>query len=1012
MTLAALKRPVTTMMVFVCLMLIGGIATQLIPMEYFPDVSEPEVNIDIPYPGGTPQEVEREIVRPLEEALATISGVSRIRANANENNANISLEFPMGEDMSLRSLEVREKIDGVRDQLPDDVERIYVRQFSMADIPVLMMRISSERDLSGAYELLNRRVKNRIERLEGVSQVELYGVNPKEIRIELDAGRIAAHRVDLGQLSQALQRSNFSSTGGRISDAGKRYVVRAVGELTSVEQVGNLPIGQGDLRVRDIANVIYDDPRMEEGRHLDGSYAIGMNISKEGSANTVEVADRVVAELEQIKDDPELDGVTLLFMENQADGIVQSLNELLKSGALGGVLALVVLFFFLRQWAPTFIVSLAVPISIVITVGALYFFGVSLNVLSMMGLMLAIGMLVDNAVVVTESIQRVQQQMPNEPRKATIQGVKEVALAVTAGTLTTAIVFLPAIVSPADEVTLYLSHVSIAICVALAVSLAISLTVVPILTARLKLKPKTETQKANYVDRLEAWYAGRLRWLINHRGWSVLLVVGTLVSVAIPLTFVNTDFFPDGDAGREIRLFYHVNGNYQLERIEEAVDRVEAYLFENQDEFEITSVYSYFRTGFATSTLTLTDGKDIEKTTDEIQALIRENMPKLAIANPTFSWRSGRNEDRMSFVIQGESSEVLAELSFEIARVIDRMPGFNDVRSDAEQGREEVRIAVDRERAAQYGMNTQQVAANISSAMRGQNLRRFRTADGEVTFRMEFQGSDQQSLEDLQNLTLAQGSDAPVQLAAVADFTTKAGPRGIYRENRETMLRIRANLDGLTNNEARDEIRKVMNQFELPEGYTWSFGGRFFDEQTSENIMLTNLLLALILIYLVMAGLFESLIHPAAIWSSIVFAIVGVYWFFLITGTTFSVMAWIGVLILVGVVVNNGIVLIDHINNLRAEGLPRTDAIVRAGRERLRPIIMTALTTILGLIPLCITNTQIGGDGPPYYPMARAIVGGLAFSTVVTLILLPTIYIWLDDLRYWGRRIAHASTTR
>ncbi|MEM6648406.1 MAG: efflux RND transporter permease subunit, partial [Bacteroidota bacterium] len=488
------------------------------------------------------------------------------------------------------------------------------------------------------------------------------------------------------------------------------------------------------------------------------------------------------------------------------------------------------------------------------------------------------------------------------------------------------------------------------------------------------------------------------------------LVVGTLASVAIPASLVDMDFFADGEAGRSIQLHNHINGTYQIERVEAAVDEVEAYLFENEEAFEITSVYSYFESGYAVTTLTLTDGDAIEKGNEEIQALIRKNMPKLAIGNPTFSSRSARGRDRTSFVVQGESSEVLAELSMEIARVLDTMPGFMDVRSDAEAGREEVRIAVDRDRAAQYGLSTQQVAGTVSSAMRGQNLRRFRTPDGEVSFRMEFQGADQQSLEDLQNLTIAPGAEAPVRLAAVADFTSKAGPRGIYRENRTTMMRIRANLDGLTTNEARDQIRTVMAQFELPDGYAWGFGSSFSDEQNSENIMLMNLLLALILIYLVMAGLFESLIHPAAIWSSIVFAIVGVFWFFLITGTTFSVTAWIGVLILVGVVVNNGIVLIDHINNLRAGGMPRTDAIVRAGRERLRPIVMTALTTILGLIPLCLSNTLIGGDGPPYFPMARAIVGGLAFSTVVTLVLLPTIYIWLDDLRYWGRRIAHAST--
>jgi len=318
-------------------------------------------------------------------------------------------------------------------------------------------------------------------------------------------------------------------------------------------------------------------------------------------------------------------------------------------------------------------------------------------------------------------------------------------------------------------------------------------------------------------------------------------------------------------------------------------------------------------------------------------------------------------------------------------------------------------VVVDRDRARQYGYSTQQVASTVSAAMRGQNLRRFRTPEGEVEMRVKFQDTDRQTMDNLRNITLPNADNNDIKLASLADFRVRRGPRRIHREDRATMIGVTAHLDDLTTDEAQEKIGQLLSRYQLPDGYSWGYGASFQDAEESQNIMMTNLLLALVLIYLVMAALFESLIHPLAIWTSIIFAIVGVFWFFMFTGTTFSIMAWIGILILIGVVVNNGIVLIDHINHLRSEGLPRHDAIVQAGRERLRPIVMTAATTILGLIPLCIGNTQIGGDGPPYYPMARAIVGGLAFSTVVTLIILPSIYIMLDDVRAWSRRIVQAA---
>jgi HAE1 family hydrophobic/amphiphilic exporter-1 len=378
----------------------------------------------------------------------------------------------------------------------------------------------------------------------------------------------------------------------------------------------------------------------------------------------------------------------------------------------------------------------------------------------------------------------------------------------------------------------------------------------------------------------------------------------------------------------------------------------------------------------------------------------------MAIANPSFTWRNqGGGGSSIDISLMGKSSEKLAEISKDVAWTLSQLPGFSDVRSDAEIGEKEVQITVDRQRARQYGFSAGEIAQVISAALRGVNLRKMHGESGEIDIRLEFQEEDRETLDQLKDLPLHSRTGTTVKLASLANFKVRRGPRSIQREDRTTSLGVSANLTDVTKGDAQKMISFVLANYNFPAGYTWNFGQSFDHEQEAMNTMLINLLLALALIYFVMASLFESLLYPTAIWTQILFSIVGVYWFFLITGTTMSIMAMIGILILIGVVVNNGIVLVDHINHLRSKGMKRNEAIVQAGRDRLRPILMTAGTTVLSLVPLCVVTTQIGGNGPPYFPMARSIVGGLTFSTMITLLVLPTIYAQLDDLRNWSRRV-------
>jgi HAE1 family hydrophobic/amphiphilic exporter-1 len=489
------------------------------------------------------------------------------------------------------------------------------------------------------------------------------------------------------------------------------------------------------------------------------------------------------------------------------------------------------------------------------------------------------------------------------------------------------------------------------------------------------------------------------------------LIILLLVSVAVPMSIVKQDMF-DEPEDRRIRLHYHINSSYTVEKVEEAVDVYEDYLFRNQDKLEIESVYSYYQGNYAMSTILLKKGDEARKSMDEIREELREGLPKLAIANPSFEWHStGGGEQSVRIQLVGKSSEQLVFLSKEVAWTLSRVEGLVDVRSEAETGDEEVHVIVDRDRARQLGFSAREIANVVSAGMRGINLRPFQGDYGEIPVRIEFHEDDRQTVENLRNLPLFTGEREPVSLASVADFRVRRGPRNINRENRTTSLGVTANLQGITMGEAKQKIGQVLANFNFPPGYSWNYGERFDYEQEAFSTMMINLLLALALIYFVMAALFESLLFPAAIWTQILFAVVGVYWFYLITGTTMTIMGMIGILILIGVVVNNGIVMIDYVNQLRAKGMNRHEALVEAGGARLRPILMTAGTTVLSLVPLCVVTTQIGGGGPPYFPMARAIVGGLSFSTIVTLLVLPTIYVLLDDLRIWARNIIRMAMT-
>lgn len=1001
----ALRRPITTFVFFVALALIGLIASRLLPLEKFPDIEFPGIFIQIPYQGSTPEEIERLITRPVEEALATLTGVETMFSSSTDNMSQIFLQFGWDQSMGVKGIEARAKVDGIRHELPADIRRVLIFTGSLGDQPILQLRISSDRDLADSYEMLDRLLKRRIERIEGVSQVSLQGVDPREIRILLNADKMAALGISIKDLD-ILDRSNFAVSAGRITDNGQRFSIRPKGEFKSIDDIRNLVINDKNIRLRDIADVEMRSPDRDYGRHLDRNYAIGVAVSKSTGANMVDVTDRVMAEVVEIGKLPQMQGIKIFALDNQGDDVKESLADLLNAGLIGALLAVAVLYMFLRQITTTLIVIVSIPFSLLITLGALYFAGLSLNMLTMMGLMLAVGMLVDNAVVVTESVFHQRALDPDNPFEATYKGVKEVGLAVIAGTATTIIVFAPLMFGAQTNITVFLTHVSITIMVALLASLLIAQTLVPMLAARIKAPPPAKS--GALMSRLTTRYVRSLEWILRSP-WKTFggIVLICVIGVApLILNLVKFDAFPQ-DSGRRLYLEYFIEGQHPLERVEAAVDTIEEYLFANQDEFDIRSVYSYYEKGTAGSVILLTEEDDAKVATRDVIERIKENLPVIAIGKPSFDFNQQGGGEGFSLQISGDSTSRLNEIAVEVVRILSSIDDLEDVRSDGQSGEREIQVTVDRVRAAAVGLTATEIAESISTAMRGRNLREFRGDSGEIAIRLAFRDSDKQTIEQLSELALFTEDGRRITLGSVANFRVGFSAATIRRTNRQTAVILSANIaEDASLDSVRPLVEELMDQFQLPPGYKWKFGRGFDRQDETQQMMATNILLGIACIFLVMAALFESLLFPfAIILGSIVFSVFGVFLFFAATGTTFSFMASIGIMILIGVVVNNGIVLVDHINNLRNAGVARNKAIVEAGRDRLRPILMTVATTIVGLAPLAVGTTQVGGDGPPYFPMARAIIGGLAFSTIVSLLVVPALYAYFDTLSAWGRKV-------
>jgi len=999
----AVKKPIATLMALVSLLVLGLIALTRLELAFMPEAEQKRLFVIVNYQNASPKAIERMIVRPLEESLASINGLSNLSSRSDFRGARIILNFDFDVNMDLARAEIRERIDRTRDELPDDIDRITLAESWRANETgetILEARIASGRDLSKSYELLERKIVRPLERISGVAAVSLDGVNPREVRVNLDLAKLKQHQIDPRDVWQSIARNNKNSALGLLRNEQTKISFRAVGALSSIEEIKKLPLINSPLKLQDIANVTYIEPPLEYGRHLDGDFALGLNVAKESTANTIEITEAVHQRIAEMQDDPELDGINFLVWQDQGKEIKSTLGDLQQTGFFGAIFASLVLFVFLRKFTTTMVAVSCIPFSLIVTCGVIWMQGKSLNTISLLGLIVGLGMLVDNAVVIMENIDRFQKKGYGG-RVAAILGAKEVSIAVMTATLTSIIVFLPMIFSKPTEMNIVLQELGITIVVTLLASLLISQTLIP-LAARRLLKKESKQVNTPIMDKIQSFYQSALSFTLEHRWISVVVGLGLLASTIYPVKNMNFNF----DAAPTeifVGLIVEFSEAKSLSEKEKTITQIEKKLEPYKERFNVQSIYSWWSDNYSIVRLYMNEGHQNEEAMNKVRKELRGLLPKIAgvkirVQDNGPFWRRNSGK-RVAVQLQGPDSETLGELSEKALTYIETIPELFDLYATSEGGRLELQASLDRDRMSVYGVSSSEAPSLVEMTFRGRRLPQYKGADGEVEMQLILGDVEDTHVEDIKNLSLTKEDGSKVSMESVSSFSVQKGPSRIQRENKISSVWVGARFDKGQRKELQKQLMDVLKPMPLPEGYSWVSGGRWRGAEESQDEFVLNLLLALGLIFGVMASLFESVKQAIALMISLPFALAGAFWTLYFAGVDFDQPASIAILLLLGVVVNNGIVMVEHINLYRREGWRRTDAMIRGGKERLRPILMTALTTLVGLVPIIVQKPSLGGVY--YYSMAYVIIGGLLFSTVLTTLFLPATISLVEDFPKW-----------
>lgn len=1022
-----LRRPVTVSMIFFALILLGVISFTNLSVDLLPDMSFPIVFVVASYEGAGPAEIESMLAKPLEKAISTIPNLKSVSSSSMEGAAGILAELENGADVDKAANNIREKIDLVKDYLPDKASDPMIIKMDPSMIPVLVLGVSSANmNLRELRAFANDDLSPKLQRVEGVASTTVSGGLDRQIRVNIDRAALEARSLSLEQVQGAIAAANLNQPGGRLSTAQADFTVRTTGQFNSVAEIGKIIVGSGysssalplPIFLRDIATISDASADKTSSTLVNGFDGVMIQVQKASGANTVKVANSLLKALTQINKELPA-GVKVNVLMDTSTSIRQSIESVQREIMIGGVLAILIILLFLANITSTAIISIAIPIALIVTFSLLYFGKMSLNIATLGGLALGIGRLVDDSIVVLENIYRHMQAGEN-PIQASLKGTSEVGMAVIASTITTIAVFVP-ILFVEGMAALIFKPMAYTVSFALLASMFVSLMLTPLLTSRfLKLNEGTATFMGRWKTRtdrglngLDNAYHAILRWALQRRKTVIVLVVLLFISMIFPLIFVQKEFMPNGDSG-QIAISIKLPVGAQLKKTIAVQDQIYQIFKQNVPEIKncyarigvdgsgmsaIQATYSGISGPNAASMTvnlkSITEGR--KRSTDQIIELVRSKTRNIPDAQINFSSASmmsggGMSSTPIQVEIYGFDLATGKKLADQIQKVIQETPNTADVKVSLEMGVPELQIKIDNFKAAALGLSVSQVATAVNTQIGGATASLFRDpATGkEYNIQVQLAGNDRERLNDLEQVVLSTAGGQHVALSNVATIVKGIGPVKIDRRNQDRIITVTARTFGRAPGTVAEDVQRSLSRKVIaPQGFSYKMTGSLQDQNESFASLGFALLLAVALLYMVLASQFESLVDPFIIMFSVPLGLIGVAWGLFLTGSTLSTVSLLGIIMMAGIVVSNGILLVDYTNQLRERGMELFEAVATAGRTRLRPVLMTTLTTMLGLIPMAM---GIGEGSEMEAPMGVTVISGLIVSTVMTLVFIPILY--------------------
>lgn len=1012
---SSVRRPVFTIMVTLIVVILGLASLSRLQIDLLPSIELPTLTIRTQYEGASPVVIERLVTQIVEEIVATVPGVEEIASVSSEGNSSVRVSFAWGTDIDTAAVDIKATLEDEISELPDDIVGPRVTKFDIDSFPVVLLGISSDLDPVELTQFIEDQIRYRFARIPAVAQVDPWGGFNREVRIELDPDRINALGLPLDQVLTAIRDANLDLPAGKIEQGRYQVTLRAPAEFTNLDQIRNTVISQRDgavVTIDQVAKVKDTYQKLTRIIRVNGERGLRVAIRKQSGANTVEVAKRVLAEIAAVNQ--AFPQIRIIPVINQGNFIERSIANVARSVLYGGGLAVLVLLFFLRNLRSTLVISLAIPISVIATFALLYFGGFTLNLMTLGGLALGVGMMVDSSVVVVENIFRRRQENQEALFVAAVEGTREVGGAIIASTITTLVIFLPLIFVRGVSGVLF-KELAYVIMFSLFCSLLVSLSLVPMLATKLLNEPQARPAGwAPWVGRLAlrtgGWFRGLenayrdlLHWVLRHRLTTLSVAMAICGSSLLLLPLIGTEFLPPSDEG-EVRVTGEMEAGTRLELVDQQTRRMEGIVYDAVPEAvsSVVSVVTSSRRAKGASQgeirLSLLPAAKRARSNTEIAKDLRRRLDskipgmKIRTRAPQGQFLLERllaSEEGVVVEIRGFELATLDALSLRVAESITDVPGITDVNVSRKAGTPQLDIRVDREKIADLGLSVRDVTEVIETAVAGSQAGEFRTRGNSYRILVQLENAERRSLDEILNLTLTTASGEQVTLRNIVAAAPSRGPILIDRKDQQRLVSIKANVAGRDLGSVARDVQARLDQIPRPTGYDLLIAGNFEEQQKAFQELVMALALALILVYMVLASQYESLRDPLVVMVSVPLAAVGVLLILFLTKTTLNLQSFIGCIMLGGIVVNNAILLVDQAGQLRRTGTSVHDAVAEAGRRRLRPILMTTLTTILALLPLAF---GIGEGADAQAPLARAVIGGLTGSTLITLVLIPVVY--------------------